>query len=122
MRLTASALVADLTGAHCCSIIEELFLGHAESCAETFCVVTSSCAENLLIVCICRRLPEGLCVQVSLSNDSITLVASNAAAAGTRLALKQLQVQLMDSHGNLTSPGSRSECRVRVHPCMAYMA
>lgn len=54
-------------------------------------------------------------VQVSLSNDSITLVASNAASAETRLALKQLHVQLMDIHGNFTSPGCRSDCRVRVH-------
>ena len=52
-------------------------------------------------------------VQVSLSNDSITLVASNAVDADVRLVLKQLHVQLMDTHGNFTSPGSHCECRVR---------
>jgi hypothetical protein len=52
-------------------------------------------------------------VQVSLSNDSITLVASNAPSTDTRLALKQLHVQLLDIHGNFTSPGCRSDCRVR---------
>jgi hypothetical protein len=59
-------------------------------------------------------------LQVSLSNESIaTLAAYNGSNAADRLALKQLNVQLLDNFGNHTAARTQADCQVRLQAASA---